>query len=95
MGDFLVKEWKENLMKITDLEINPAEVNPGEQILVTANILNTSDSEANYSLELKVNGITKFTTEVALPAGETVELRVSGGEQVIQQFPQLVKLLLW
>jgi hypothetical protein len=67
---------------ISDLEINPAEVNPGEQILVTANMVNTGDFEANYTLELKVNGIIKFTTEVTLPAGETGELRVSGGEQV-------------
>ena len=69
-------------LQITDLEINPAEVNPGEQIMVTANMVNTGDFEANYTLELKVNGIIKFTTEVTLPAGETGELRVSGGEQV-------------
>ena len=69
-------------LQITDLEINPAEVNSGEKILVTANIANTGDFEANYPLELKVNGITKFTTEVTLPAGETVELRVSGREEI-------------
>jgi hypothetical protein len=77
-----ILETMPTYLQITDLKISPTEVNPGEKILVTANMLNTADIEANYTLELKVNGVTKFTTEVALPAGETVELRVSGGEQV-------------
>jgi hypothetical protein len=68
--------------RVTDLEVYPTEVKSGEQILVTASIVNTGDLEANYTVELKVNEIVKFTTEVKLPAGDTSDLQVVGREVV-------------
>jgi hypothetical protein len=68
--------------RVTGLEVYPTEVKPGEQILVTASIVNTGDLEANYTVELKVNEIVKFATEVKLPAGDTGDLQVVGREVV-------------
>lgn len=78
----LTSESTVDTFQVTDLAVYPAEVNPGEQILITANIVNTGDFEANYTVELKVNEIVKFTTEVVLPAGDTGELQVVGREVV-------------
>lgn len=78
----LAAESTVGVFQVTDLEVYPAEVNPGEQILITANIVNTGDFEANYAVELKINEIVKFTTEVTLPAGDTGELQVVGREVV-------------
>ena len=68
--------------QITDLEIDPAEVNPGESFLVTANLTNTGDFEDTYTVELRVNNTAKLVTEVTMPAGETAVLRVFGHEEV-------------
>ncbi len=80
--DYLLPpESTTDTIRVTDLEVYPTEVKPGEQILVTASIVNTSDLEANYTVELKVNEIVKFTTEVKLPAGDTGDLQVVGREE--------------
>ena len=68
--------------QISDLEIDPAEVNPGESFLVTANLTNTGDSEDSYTVELRVNNTAKLVTEVTMSAGETAVLRVFGHEEV-------------
>ena len=68
--------------QITDLEIDPAEVNPGESFLVTANLTNTGDFEDTYTVELRVNNTAKLVTEVTMSAGETAVLRVFGHEEV-------------
>ena len=82
-GDYaLATESTAGAFQVTDLEVYPPEVNPGEQILITANIVNTDDFEANYAVELKINEVVKFTTEVTLPAGDTGELQVVGREAV-------------
>lgn len=82
-GDYaLTTESTVGTFQVADLEVYPAEVNPGEQTLITANIVNTGDSEASYAVELKVNEVVKFTTEVTLPAGDTGELQVVGREVI-------------
>jgi len=68
--------------QISDLEIDPAEVNPGESFLITANLTNTGDFEDNYTVELRVNNTAKLVTEVTMSAGETAVLRVFGHEEV-------------
>ncbi|MFC1938622.1 hypothetical protein ACFLWM_00495 [Chloroflexota bacterium] len=66
--------------RFTDLVIDPTEVEPGESFLVVANLVNNGASAGGYMAELRVNEITRFTREVSLAAGETVELRVVGRE---------------
>jgi hypothetical protein len=64
--------------QITDLVFTPAEVQPGGQIIVTANLTNSGTSEGSDEIELKINGITQVVKEVTLPAGVTQELYFSG-----------------
>ena len=66
--------------QITDLKINPAEVNPGEEFLITANLVNAGDFDATQTIELTVNNSPRLVTEVTMPAGETGEFRVVGRE---------------
>ena len=66
--------------QITDLKINPAEVNPGEEFLITANLANAGDFDATQTIELTVNNSPRLVTEVTMPAGETGEFRVVGRE---------------
>ncbi len=53
----------------TELAINPAEVNPGVEVIITAQVINTGDTEGIYTAGLLIDDITTATTEVTLAAG--------------------------
>lgn len=65
-------------LEIADLVVDPTEVQPGEQIIITAKLTNNSESEGSDEIELKINGVTQVVKEVTLPAGETQQLSFSG-----------------
>ena len=52
-----------------ELAINPAEVNPGVEVIITAQVINTGDTEGIYTAGLMIDDITTATTEVTLAAG--------------------------
>ena len=56
------------------LSINPPEVNPRQELSVTAMVTNTGDIEGSYIAELKINAITEQAMEVTVVAGETQTL---------------------
>ncbi len=45
--------------QIGRLTINPPEVNSGVEVIITANVTNTSNAEGNYTGELKIDNLTK------------------------------------
>ena len=53
------------------LAINPAEVNPGVEVIITAQVTNTADTEGTYAAGLMINDVTAATMEVAMAAGES------------------------
>jgi hypothetical protein len=61
-----------------DLAINPAEVNPGVEIIITAQVTNTADTEAAYGAGLILNGVTVETKELTMAAGESRPLSFVG-----------------
>lgn len=67
-------------LQFSDLAVDPTEVEAGESFLVVANLVNNGASAGSYMVELRVNGITKFTREISLAVGEVTELRVVGSE---------------
>lgn len=69
-------------LQITELAIDPAEVNPGERVLITANLTNTSDTEGSYTVRLFINNIAEVVREVTMPAGGTRALSFSGSMEI-------------
>ena len=61
-----------------DLAINPAEVNPGVEIIITAQVTNTADTEGTYGAGLMINDVTVETTEVTMASGESKPLSFVG-----------------
>ena len=55
--------------RISNLEINPAEVDMGEKVVITARITNAGGTQGSYTAELKVDGVTNQTEELTVPAG--------------------------
>ena len=63
--------------QFAELEIDPAEANPGEKIIVTAKITNPRATEDSYTARLIINDTTEAMIKVDLPAGETQTLSFS------------------
>lgn len=55
----------------TALAVNPSEVYPGVEVVVTAQVTNTSDAESTYTAGLSLGDETVGTTEITLAAGES------------------------
>ena len=52
-----------------ELAINPAEVYPGVEVIITAQVTNTGDTEDTYTAGLEINGVTIATAKVTIAAG--------------------------
>jgi hypothetical protein len=55
--------------RLSNLEINPTEVNAGENVVITADIVNASGTKGSYTAELKINGVTEQSEKLIIPAG--------------------------
>ena len=54
---------------LSDLSIQPAEVQPKEPVTITATVANTGGTEGSYSVVLKINGAKKAEKSVNIAAG--------------------------
>jgi len=55
--------------RLSNLEINPTEVDIGEKVVITAKIANVGGTQGSYTAELKVDGVTNQTEKLTIPAG--------------------------
>ena len=65
------------------LTIIPAEVEPGEKVVVTAMVTNTGDTQDSYAAQLRINNIAEAVKKLTMPAGgtQTLTFLVSTGMQ--------------
>jgi uncharacterized protein YfaS (alpha-2-macroglobulin family) len=54
---------------LSNLEINPTEVDIGKDVVITAQITNVGGSQGSYTAELKIDGITNQAEKLTLSAG--------------------------
>jgi hypothetical protein len=55
--------------RLSNLEINPSEVDTGEKMVITAKIANVGGTQGSYTAELKVDSVTDQTEKIIIPAG--------------------------
>jgi hypothetical protein len=55
--------------RLSNLEINPSEVDSGEKVVITAKIANVGGTQGSYTAELKVDGVTNQAEKIIIPAG--------------------------
>lgn len=60
-----------SLFDTTELSVNPVEVYPGVEVIITAQITNTSDSTQTYTAGLRLDDETVATKELTFSPGET------------------------
>ncbi|MDH5695717.1 MAG: hypothetical protein OEZ00_03810, partial [Dehalococcoidia bacterium] len=54
---------------VSNLSIQPAQVQPGEAVTITVSVANTGGVEGSYNLALSVNGVQQDTQRVTIAAG--------------------------
>jgi len=64
-------EESSSLFDTTELSVNPVEVYPGVEVIITAQITNTSDSVQTYTAGLRLDDETVATKELTFTPGET------------------------
>ncbi len=55
--------------RLSNLEINPTEVDIGDKVVITAKIANVGGTQGSYTAELKIDGVTNQTEKIIIPAG--------------------------
>jgi len=68
--------------QVTELVVNPVEVNPGEKVTVTAKVTNTGGTDGTCKVELKIDDITEQTVQIAVDAGTNQTLNFSMSKDV-------------
>ena len=66
--------------KASNLTISPYQAQLNQEVIISVNVANNSDTSGSYSLQLKVDGIVKSSKQVTIAAGtsQTVNFTVSG-----------------
>jgi len=62
---------------VSNLSIQPAEVQPNEVVNITFSVANSGGSEGSYSVVLKINGATEAERSITLAAGESQDVSFS------------------
>ena len=67
--------------QLSNLEINPLEVNVGENVVISAVLTNSGGSQGGYTAELKIDGVTNQAEKLIVPASAdyTLVFKVSKG----------------
>ena len=55
--------------QLSNLEIDPAEVEVGENVVISATIANVGGAQGSYNAELKIDAVTIKTAKLTIPAG--------------------------
>jgi hypothetical protein len=53
----------------SNLTIEPSQTQPNQEITISLNVANTGGTSGDYTLEMKINGVTKTTRQVTLTPG--------------------------
>ncbi len=59
---------------VSALSIQPAEVQPGEPVTITASVANSGGTKGSYALVLKINGLEEAREIITLAAGNSLEV---------------------
>jgi hypothetical protein len=85
-----IQQTLQTSFQIADLQINPTEVNPGDEISITAVVKNIDATESTYTAELRINNSIEEIVDVVIPIGGTQSLNFL----VYKDVPGLYSVLL-
>lgn len=74
--------------EVSNLTINPSQIQPNQDVNISVNVVNTGGKSSDYSLELKVDGVVKSSTQMTMEANDsqrinfTTTSNIAGKHQV-------------
>jgi hypothetical protein len=63
-----------SVFQVSGLSIDPAEVVTGQALLITADVMNSGETDGIYEAELRIGNVTEVSYKMAIPARETQKL---------------------
>ncbi len=63
---------------ISSPSVTPSEVNPGQQVTISAVVTNTGGSEGSYTVILKINDVEETRKQITIEAGKSETIDFSG-----------------
>jgi hypothetical protein len=63
-----------SVFQVSGLSIDPAEVVTGQGVLITADVMNSGETDGIYEAELRINNVSEVSFQMAIPARETQKL---------------------
>ena len=76
-GGFIEPQVEESGFLVTNLSIQPTEVQPNELVTITVPVTNTHDTWGIYSLVLQINGTREAEQQADVDAGGTQDVSFS------------------
>jgi len=75
---------------VTDLSIQPVEVQPDGTVTITVSVANTDDTRRIYSLVLKIDGLREAEKQVKVNAGSRQEVSFSVTREIPGSYSVLI-----
>ena len=72
--------------KVVGLGVNPSQINPGENVVINAKIVNSGDADGTYSAQLKVNGVVEAVGNIDIAAGSSREVTFNMSKAAVQSY---------
>jgi hypothetical protein len=60
--------------EVSSLTVHPSQVKPNQEVTISIEVTNTGQKSGDYGLQLKVDGISKSSKQVTVPAGTSQEI---------------------
>ncbi|KXA94527.1 hypothetical protein AKJ65_04145 [candidate division MSBL1 archaeon SCGC-AAA259E19] len=79
---FSVKAPAKAEFEVTNLQINPSEVEPEQTVAISADVKNTGNATGSYELKLKIDGTTERTKKVELGAKKSTSITFEVSENI-------------
>jgi hypothetical protein len=72
--------------EVSNLNINPTQTQPTQQVTISVNVANTGGTSGDYTVELKVDGIVKSSKQITLGAGASQIMSFTIAEDAIGKY---------
>jgi hypothetical protein len=72
--------------EVSNLNINPTQTQPTQQVTISVNVANTGGTSGDYTVELKVDGIVKSSKQITLGAGASQIVSFTIAEDAIGKY---------
>jgi len=79
-----------SVFQVSGLSIDPAKVVTGQGVLITADVMNSGETDGIYEAEVRINNVSEVSFQMAIPARETQKLIFSVSKDIPGTYEAMV-----